>query len=222
METDVQLLEECLSSFKNRELVVFAPRGSLFGPNHLCWVEAPSLNEQGEGASRPHFFRGVATVVLKLFNIVRPHNAYFGQKDGQQSILVRALARDLDLSVNVVICPTTRDPVDNLALSTRNQYLTETQRQLAPALYEALTAVVKEVDTVTSAEELRNLFSAKIASLTQNAMKVDYLSIASNETGQELALREGDDDVLLSAAVSFENGIRLLDNIVTLKNKKTN
>jgi len=120
--------------------VVFAPRAEeVYPPGFVTHVEVGPLAEVYEGAVRPGHFRGVATVVLKLFNMVQPDAAIFGQKDAQQVAVVRQLIRDFDLPVRLVVVPTVREP-DGLALSSRNRYLDATQRQQAVVLYRALTA----------------------------------------------------------------------------------
>ena len=118
--------------------LVFTPSvDEIYPPGFNTWVDVAGLGDRLEGAHRPGHFRGVATVVAKLFNIISPDRAYFGQKDGQQAAIIRKMARDLDLGVEVVTVPTVRDS-DGLALSSRNAYLTEEQRRAAPVVYRAL------------------------------------------------------------------------------------
>ena len=118
--------------------VVFAPsHEEMYPPGFQTWVEVEELSRGLEGAHRPGHFRGVATVCLKLFNIVRPRYAYFGQKDAQQVAVVKRLVRDLDLDVEIRAVPTVRDP-DGLALSSRNGRLSAAERATALALPRAL------------------------------------------------------------------------------------
>ena len=118
--------------------VLFAPApDELYPPRFQTWVEVSELGRRLEGEHRPGHFRGVATVCLKLFNIVRPDRAYFGQKDAQQVAVLKQMVRDLDLEVEIRVVPTVRDP-DGLALSSRNAYLSPEQRQRALALPRAL------------------------------------------------------------------------------------
>ena len=118
--------------------LVFAPRSQdVYPPGFDTWVEPGHLGDKLEGLHRPGHFRGVATVVAKLFNLVRPDRAYFGQKDGQQTLVIKQLVRDLDLGLEVVVVPTVRHE-DGLACSSRNVYLTPEQRKAAPAVYRAL------------------------------------------------------------------------------------
>ena len=109
--------------------LVFAPE-NLYLPDHSTYVEESTVSQGRDGASRPGHFRGVATVVLKLFNLVRPTKAYFGQKDAQQVDVIRRMVRDLDVPVKLVVVPTVRDP-DGVALSSRNQYLSPEERAVA-------------------------------------------------------------------------------------------
>ncbi|HEX5272262.1 MAG TPA: pantoate--beta-alanine ligase, partial [Gemmataceae bacterium] len=118
--------------------LVFRPEpATVYPPGFRTYVEVTGLQDVLEGASRPGHFRGVATVVLKLFNIVRPDVAFFGQKDGQQALIVRQMIADLNVPVEVRVCPTVRD-ADGLALSSRNAYLDVHERAWATVLYEAL------------------------------------------------------------------------------------
>ena len=163
-----------------------------------------------EGASRPGFFAGVATVVAKLFNIVQPERAYFGQKDGQQVVVIRQLVRDLDFPVEVVVVPTVRED-DGLAMSSRNMYLNPEQRAAAAVLYRALSAAAA---LFTSGERrahvLREAMAETIA--REPLAAVDYVSVADHETLEEVSGAIAR-DAMVSLAVRV--GIaRLIDNVV--------
>lgn len=121
--------------------LVFAP-GNLYLPDHSTFVEEEHFSQGREGASRPGHFRGVATVVLKLFNLTRPARAYFGQKDAQQVDVIRQMVRDLNVPVKVVVVPTVRD-ADGLALSSRNRYLSARERAVAVKFAELLQQAAK-------------------------------------------------------------------------------
>jgi pantoate--beta-alanine ligase len=166
--------------------VVFAP-DELYPPGFATWVEPDETG--AEGASRPGHFRGVATVCLKLFNIVRPQRAYFGQKDAQQVAVIRRLVRDLNVPVEIRVVPTVRDP-DGLALSSRNRRLSPEERERALGLPRALASAVGEPDPVAAAR----------ASL--NGLEPDYVEV----------LDLGDAKVL--AAAVRVGSTRLIDNVL--------
>jgi len=144
--------------------LLFAPEtGELYPPGFQTWVEVEELGSRLEGEQRPGHFRGVATICLKLFNIVRPDRAYFGQKDAQQVAVVKRMVRDLDLEVAIRVVPTVRD-ADGLALSSRNAYLSPKERELALALPRALA-------TKDAAQARARL----------NGLDVDYVEVADFE-----------------------------------------
>src|SRR5215471_3196429 len=125
--------------------VLFAPDPKvIYPPGFSTYVTVEGLSERLEGRSRPGHFRGVATVVLKLFEIVQPHYAYFGRKDAQQVRLVQQMARDLNLDTKIVVCPIVREP-DGLAMSSRNAYLSSEERKAATVLHRALQAACREI-----------------------------------------------------------------------------
>ena len=162
-----------------------------------------------EGASRPGHFRGVATVVAKLFNIVQPERAYFGQKDGQQLVVIRQMVRDLDFPVEIVAVPTVREP-DGLAMSSRNTYLNAGERSAATVLHRALMRAQKlHLDGEHDAEVLRVAMSDVLAS--EPLAAVDYVSVADPETLEELVLV--DSQAMVSLAVRI-GGTRLIDNVL--------
>lgn len=182
---------------------------SLYPPGYQTWVTVEKVTQPLEGAMRPGHFRGVATIVAKLFNAVQPQKAYFGQKDAQQCAVIRQMARDLDFPIEIVICPTLREP-DGLAMSSRNAYLTPAQRQAAPALHHALTAAqVAYISGERSAERLRQIMTATLAA--EPLAQMQYVSCAHPLTLQELEAVEN--DALLSMAVSIGK-TRLIDNFL--------
>ena len=120
--------------------VVWTPSAEImYPPGYQTWVEVDALTKGLEGAMRPGHFRGVTTVVAKLFNATQPHKAYFGQKDAQQAAVIRRMAVDLNFPLEVIVCPTTRE-ADGLAMSSRNKYLGEAERKAATVLFRALSA----------------------------------------------------------------------------------
>jgi pantoate--beta-alanine ligase len=190
--------------------IVFMPSADeMYPKNFNSWVEVGKVAERLEGAARPGHFRGVATVVAKLFNIVQPDRAYFGQKDAQQLIVIRKMASDLDMNLEIVAVPTVREP-DGLAMSSRNTYLNPEERKQAIVLYQALTLAHKLwAEGEKDAEAIRQQMTALIQQ--QPLAKIDYISIADAETLDEL------DRVKPPALVSLAVRIgktRLIDNVV--------
>jgi pantoate--beta-alanine ligase len=187
--------------------VAFLPSvEEVYPPGATTFVDVGPIGERLEGAARPGHFRGVATVVTKLFAMVQPHRAYFGQKDGQQAVVIRRMTRDLGLPIEIVVCPTVREP-DGLALSSRNRYLTADEREQAPALYAALQAASAASENgEKSADKLRELMRDALAPLTLG--KPDYVSIADADSLEELTTL--DRPALASLAVKFPSA-RLID-----------
>jgi pantoate--beta-alanine ligase len=204
LEGDLSLLD------KEGADAVFVPSVAEMYPSRFSSrVEVNKLTRRLEGASRPEHFSGVTTVVAKLFNIVQPTRAYFGQKDAQQSIVIKKMVADLNMNLEVVTLPTIREP-DGLAMSSRNSYLSAEERQAALVLYRALMlAQGLWFQGVKDAEKLRNEM-AKIIKCEPLAT-IDYISIANNDTLEEL--EEVKTPALLSLAVKI-NKTRLIDNVV--------
>jgi pantoate--beta-alanine ligase len=190
--------------------LVFVPEaGEMYPPGFDTQVLVGGVTEVLEGAVRPGHFAGVATVVAKLFNIVQPTRAYFGQKDAQQSLVIRKLVRDLDLPVEVVVAPTVREP-DGLALSSRNSYLTPPERAIAPTIHRALLEGRRLFDAgERDADVLRRAVRSVIE--REPGLSIDYVSVAD-----PLDLRELDtvaQGALASLAVRL-GATRLIDNLV--------
>jgi pantoate--beta-alanine ligase len=190
--------------------LVFAPDVPVMYPPGFCtYVEVHGLQDVLCGASRPNHFRGVATVVLKLFNIVQPDFAYFGQKDAQQFRIIQQLVRDLDVPVRLRVCPIVREP-DGLALSSRNRYLDAHQRRQAPALSQALAEARTLVERgERDAALVQQQLAARLAAVP--GATLDYAAVVDAETLQPVARLQG--TVLVAVAVKF--GVtRLIDNIL--------
>jgi pantoate--beta-alanine ligase len=165
---------------------VFAPSATAVYPNgsRSTFVEVPGLSDVFEGASRPGHFRGVATVVLKLFEIVRPELAVFGQKDYQQQLLIRRMVQDLHVPVEIVTVPTVREP-DGLALSSRNRYLSPSERRAATVLSRALErARLAVARGERDANRVRQILHETLES--EMSAKVDYAEVANAETLEPL------------------------------------
>jgi len=195
---------------KERTDIVFMPsRDEMYPPRCNSWVEVGKITERLEGASRPGHFRGVATVCAKLFNIVQPTRAYFGQKDAQQLVVIKKVVADLNMNLDIIAVPTVREP-DGLAMSSRNTYLNPEQRQAALVLYQALSLAQKlwsqgERDARNIRRQMTDLIQK------QPLAEIDYVSIADAETLDELD--RVNPPALVSLAVKIGT-TRLIDNIV--------
>jgi pantoate--beta-alanine ligase len=181
----------------------------MYPPGFQTWVSVEALTGGLEGEVRPGHFRGVTTVVAKLFNAVAPQKAYFGQKDAQQAAVLRRMTRDLDFPIEIVVCPTVREP-DGLAMSSRNTYLNPQERTAATVLFRALSAAKSAFDSgQRDAESLRRLMRAVIN--TEPLARLQYVSCADYDTLEELTQLTGKS--LLSMAV-LVGRTRLIDNFV--------
>ena len=179
----------------------------MYEPGHRTWVVVGDLTERLCGASRPTHFRGVTTVVTKLFGVVQPDHAYFGQKDAQQAFVIRRMTRDLDLGVDIVVCPTVRE-ADGLAMSSRNVYLTPEQRAQAPTLRRALLAAE---EMVAAGERRAAAILARVEEVLAEATlgRIDYVEIVDTDLLQ--GVEAVDRESLLALAVFFGT-TRLIDN----------
>ncbi len=205
LDADLEMLRQ-----HGTDLVFVPDVSEVYQPGFETWIDVGPIADRLEGAARPGHFRGVATVVAKLFGIVQPERAYFGQKDGQQTVVVRKLSRDLDMGIEIVVLPTVRE-TDGLAMSSRNVRLSPEQRSAAAAVYRALCSG-------------RDLWSAgeRTASRITDAARreleeepllgnCDYVSLAATDTLEELDRAEP--GAMLSTAVHL-GPIRLIDNVI--------
>jgi len=190
--------------------VVFTPEtDSVYASDHATWVDVEGITDRLEGAARPGHFRGVATVVVKLLNIVAPQRAYFGQKDAQQAVVLRHLIRDLDFPVEARIAATVREP-DGLAMSSRNAYLSPEERRAATALHRSLQLAKRLWNKgERSSEKLRSAMTELLSA--EPLLQPEYISIADPETLEEL--EAVDRRALVSLAVRIGR-TRLIDNIL--------
>jgi pantoate--beta-alanine ligase len=191
--------------------VLFAPPAEeVYPPSFSTEVRVGGVTEPLEGAARgPEHFHGVTTVVTKLFNMVAPDVAYFGQKDAQQTAVIRRLVRDLDIPVRVEVCPTVREP-DGLAMSSRNRYLDAAERELAAGISRALRAAE---DAARGGErDATAIASTARAALAESGIEPEYLELVSTETLAPVA-RVGDADVLVAVAAHV-GAARLIDNTI--------
>lgn len=201
---DLKLLEK-----NGADLVWIPDAEELYPSDYQTWVLVEKVTQPLEGTMRPGHFRGVTTIVAKLFNIVQPDKAYFGQKDAQQTVVIQRMVNDLNFPIEIVICPTIRE-ADGLAMSSRNVYLSPQDRTSAVILFKALSLAENAYEKgIREADKLRKIMSDTIHS--EPAAVLDYVSCADPESLEELtgAVKRA----LLSMAVRFGN-TRLIDNIL--------
>ncbi len=203
-ERDCQLLEN------EGVQLLFAPAvEEMYPPGAVTWVTVEGLSDKLDGRSRPGHFRGVSTVVAKLFHVVEPDVAFFGQKDAAQVAVIRRMVRDLRFAVEIVACPIVREP-DGLAMSSRNAYLNEQQRKPALVLHRALKRVKKLSETGEhSVEKLLAAGRDEIA--MEAAARLDYFEIVDPDSLN--AVREAKSGTLVAVA-AFVGTTRLIDNIL--------
>ena len=201
---DLRLLEA-----EHTDLVWTPTPEIMYPPGFQTWVTVENVSQPLEGSKRPGHFRGVATIVAKLFNGVQPQKAYFGQKDAQQVVVIRQMTRDLNSPIDIVVCPTVREP-DGLAMSSRNTYLNPQERQAATVLYRSLSAARAAFDLgERNAERLRCIVAEVIAN--EPLARLQYVSCAHPDILQELETVT--DRALLSLA-AFVGQTRLIDNLL--------
>lgn len=205
IETDIERLREEAVD------IVFLPDDALMYPTGFSTeIEVKGLSEKMCGHFRPGHFRGVATIVAKLFSVVRPTRAYFGQKDFQQTVIIRKMAKDLNLDIEVVVCPTIREE-DGLALSSRNAYLEPQQRGAATLLYRCLSEAADAIRSgIRSGEKIRQTMKSRLLNETQ-ITDIDYASVYHPDTLDEM--EDLQDDVLLAVAARM-GATRLIDNML--------
>ena len=203
-QRDLAMLEDA-----GTDIVFMPPVAEMYPEGFSSWVEVGKLTERLEGASRPTHFRGVTTICTKLFNIVEPTRAYFGQKDAQQALVIRKMVTDLDMNLEIVVCPTVREP-DGVAMSSRHIYLSSEQRRAAVSLNQALK-LAEELwsQGEKNAGHLRQVVTDHIRQ--QPLAEIEYVSIADTDTLKELETI--DTHALLSLVVRFGK-TRLLDNVI--------
>ena len=204
LDRDLKLIEPL-----GTDLVWVPTAESMYPQGYQTWVEVEEMTNPLEGAMRPGHFKGVTTIVAKLFNAVQPHKAYFGQKDAQQVAVIRQMTRDLNFPVEIVVCPIVRES-DGLAMSSRNVYLDPDPRKAATVLFRALSAAKDVYDKgERDAGMLRQIMTEVLAS--EPLVQVQYVSGADYDTLEELEIIKG--KALLSMAV-FLGKTRLIDNLV--------
>lgn len=204
LERDCQMLESVGTD------IVFVPSDTdMYPAGYDTWVNVQGITQYLEGRSRPTHFRGVTTVCNKLFNIVQPDRAYFGQKDAQQALVIQKMVRELDMNLEIIVCPTVREH-DGLAMSSRNTYLTPQERPTANVLYRSLMLAQ---DMHQKGERDAGKIKAAMTELisTVPGANIDYISISDIDTLAEVEKVSG--RVLVSMAVRIGKP-RLIDNII--------
>jgi pantoate--beta-alanine ligase len=203
LDRDLELLQ------KEGTDIVFVPSDDdMYPAGFGSWVDVEKVTGRLEGASRPGHFRGVATVVAKLFNIIQPTRAYFGQKDAQQVVVIKKMVNDLNMNLIVVVVPTVRES-DGLAMSSRNIYLNAKERQAATILFKSLTLARQLYRSgERDAEKIRRQTTLLIQK--EPLARIDYVSIASADTLEELDLL--DRPAVASLAIKIGR-TRLIDNM---------
>ncbi len=196
--------------------IIFMPDiSSMYPERCLTYVEVDEISERLCGAFRPGHFRGVATVVAKLLNIAKPTKVYFGQKDFQQSIIVKHLIRDLNFDVDLILCPTVREQ-DGLAMSSRNTYLTKEQRKAATVIYECLKEASDLVKSgIIDGSHIKDFMQDRIQKVPE-VSSVDYAGVYDPDTMIEVSEIKG--VVLLAIALKIGD-TRLIDNILVTVGK---
>ena len=190
--------------------LVWTPTAEIMYPTgYQTWVEVDAITRPLEGSMRPTHFKGVTTVVAKLFNAVQPHKAYFGQKDAQQAAVIRQMVRDLNFPIDVIVCPIVRE-ADGLAMSSRNKYLEGADRKAATVLFRALSAAR---DAYEGGERDAEVLRGKMKEVLESEPRaqIQYVSCADYDSLEELEVVKG--KTLLSMAVILGK-TRLIDNFV--------
>ena len=192
--------------------IVFMPEiGEMYPAGYVTYVEVETITKVLEGKFRPAHFRGVATVVAKLFNIIKPHIAVFGQKDAQQAAVVKQMVRDLNFGLEIIVAPTVRE-TDGLAMSSRNVYLSADGRARSTVLHRSLRLAE---GLIVHGERACPVIVSEMRKLIESCppAAIDYISIADPVTLEELSSLKAGKDVLVSMAVRI-GGVRLIDNAV--------
>jgi len=210
LERDLNLISALETPSSASNIAVWTPTNEImYPPGYQTWVEVEAITRPLEGVMRPTHFKGVTTIVAKLFNAVQPHKAYFGQKDAQQAAIIRQMTRDLNFPIEVIVCPTVRE-ADGLAMSSRNKYLDGKERQAATILFRALSAAKGLYEAgERDAEKIRNNMKKILA--TEPRAQAQYVSCADYDSLEELHVIKG--KTLLSMAVMLGK-TRLIDNFV--------
>ncbi len=206
LQNDLDLLEDL-----EVDLVFIPEKDCLYPTEYQTWVDVEEVTVPLEGRVRPRHFRGVTTIVAKLFNCFRPDRAYFGQKDAQQVVVIGRMVEDLNFPVDIVICPTVREE-DGLAVSSRNVYLNGKERKAATVLFRALSEARKRY---TLGERQGDVLRSAMQSLidAEPLAHLEYVSVSDSKTLREMDTVGSEDGILISLAVRIGK-TRLIDNML--------
>ncbi len=195
---------------ENVDILFLPDAASMYPEGYLTYINVENLSEKLCGAFRPGHFRGVTTIVAKLFNIVKPTRAYFGQKDFQQSVIVSKMAGDLNIDIDIVVCPTIREK-DGLAMSSRNSYLDNAQRQAATIIYKCLKETCESIKS--GIIEIKNVKNFMLDFLSKEPLisEIDYAGIYDTSSLEELSTAK--ENMILAIALRIGK-TRLIDNML--------
>lgn len=203
------LSDEKLAKKQGVDIIFYPSAKNIYPTNYLTYIEVNGITNILCGASRPGHFKGVATIVAKLLNIVSPDVMYLGQKDAQQVIVLKKMMTDLNFSTTVKVCPTIRES-DGIAMSSRNRYLNPQERQQATVLYQSLQSAKKKIqEGEKSASKLTRFIKSNITNQTSGI--IDYVSIVDAASLKEIKTLHG--KVMIALAVKF-GSTRLIDNMI--------
>lgn len=205
IEEDTKKLQK-----ENIDILFLPDVSEMYPEDFLSYIDVEKISTKLCGAFRPGHFRGVATVVMKLFNIVKPTSAYFGQKDFQQTVVIKQMVKDLDLDIDIIICPTVREP-DGLAMSSRNVYLDAEQRKAATIIYKTLLEASNLIKSgIIDGKQIQKIMQERILK-EPLVTKIDYIGVYDPITLEEIY--DIKKDVLLAAAIRI-GSTRLIDNTI--------
>lgn len=188
----------------------------MYPEGYRTFIEVEGLSDKLCGAFRPGHFRGVATVVTKLFNIIKPHRAYFGLKDYQQTVIIKRMVCDLNMDIEIITCPTVREP-DGLAMSSRNLYLKPDERRAATVIYHTLLEAEKLIRESRNPEEIRKIMLRRLKD-EPLVTSIDYADLFDPETLEEIRDLHESKEILIAIALRIGN-TRLIDNMIVMRNE---
>lgn len=208
--------DESLCRKAGVDYIFYPDDKQMYPEEYSTYVNVENITNRLEGRIRPEHFKGVTTIVLKLFNIIQPHFSVFGQKDAQQAAVIKKMTADLNVNTKIIISPTVRE-ADGLAMSSRNVYLTKEQREDAPYLQKSLQYAKRKILLEGYNKDIEFLVGqmSKLIKSRKTATKIDYISFNDYDTLEEIkSLKNGNNSaILISLAVRFGK-VRLIDNIV--------